>query len=661
MPTESELQDQLQAAEQWLARVCRVKRLRRLIQEEYPEEYRPDERAWGDRDDDVIRASIGAAKRLWFMAYVGRSDITSEDPAEMIFQYGPPHIRMAVDMWMAENKAFFYYGKLHSYRRPVKYEDVNYNIEYRKARAASNYKGVLFILPPRHGKTAFLRHWYAMHFNAQPQLQTAYVHSRDAEASKFVAYVAALYRTDNSAGRRNLSFTPGLRLSAKDNNRSRMRIHCDEPPSNPTLLASGIGAGAQGNNLDKFIADDVVSAKDQESETERELTKSRLSGTWMTRVQGRDGGFRVVAGYPWHQDDAVWDMLERAEEAERTSGRRGMRMRICKMAVGGPEENFRSIWPSMYDAHWLKDKYHEVGAATFAAQYQMRPLTDDMKIVKKVRLYDPKPLIDPEQHDRFVENCQIHMSVDPSFTNTTTSDEAGVVILGVGDVEDRTISENGATHIRRRTTIRVLGVTEMKSTQSEMTDHILQQASVMPIHALHVETTGGGGALVQMLEDAGVTDNVITHTTGNRNKEQRLRNVAMLLEDGAAGLRARVEFLGVRDEDTVNENGVRIPGELRVDPRMKRLIDYVENFKISSGHHSLDALTQAIKSIGEEYGFGQQASVTVQASRSLRFQGGEAQNRMRAHLKAQMAAHKMPSDRVMRPDEFRGFLGGGGI
>ena len=181
----------------------------------------------------------------------------------------------------------------------------------------------------------------------------------------------------------------------------------------------------------------------------------------------------------------------------------------------------------------------------------------------------------------------------------------------------------------------------------------------MPIHALHVETTGGGGALVQMLEDAGITSNVIAHTTGGKNKEVRLRRVAMLLEDGSPGIRARVEFPGKRDDDTYGENGMRKPGELRPDKVAKKLIDYVENFRVSSGYHSLDALTQAVAYIGAEHGFSGGTEISDQAKHAVK--GLHQLGRMRAHLREMNRQHTMPADRVLPRSDFGSMLGGRGV
>lgn len=654
-------EERLATLESWLHRIRRVRRLRRLATERLPEDFRA-KRGVEHRIARMRDFAIEASRNLRYQAFVGRSDLKSENPVERIFQYGPPHYKMACDWYIARRKAFFFHGNLCLHEDgKTSHPSAHWGVCYNKARLLADYAGVLMVYPPRHSKTTFLRHAMALEFCEDPRMQSAYVHARDNEASKFLRYVSDLFKKDNASGRRNMSLFPGLKLAPRDNNATRLRLDSDDPPSNPTMIASGIGASAQGNNLDLLATDDVVSDRDQRSPTEREITKSRLRGTWFTRVQGKGGGFIVSCGYPWHQDDAMWGMMESAEEAKRTMGQRGIKMLVSKMAVGGPDEGFRSIWPAMYDKTRLRAIYERIGPATFAAQYQMKPLTDDMKIVKSIRLYDPKPLYDEDQHVRFVEECDIHLSIDPSFTNTATSDFAGVVTLGVGEVmEQMVVSDTGERRGTSRLTVRVLDAVEMKSTTSEMIDYIMKVAAQRRVDVLHIETAGAGVALVQALEEAGVTKNVVTHTTGTRSKEVRLRNVAMLLEDGSPGIRARVEFLGRREEDRVSEQGQKVPGDLLVDPSMRKIIDYVENFKISSGYHTLDALTQALRYIGEHYGFGSGSAISMQARMSPRMHM-DLNSRIARHLKSQLRESKMPASSVLPQEDFRSLLGGGGV
>jgi len=660
--SESLDQDQRRLAilEGWLERIRRVRKLRRWAVEPIPDEFRPVYSA--SLRDKAMLFAIECSRTLRYAAWTGRSDVKSDDPTDKILQYGKPHYKMACDWYIARQKAFFFYGNVFFHRDgKSRHRSVQWSVCYNKARLSADYAGVLLIYPPRHSKTTFLRHAMALEFCEDPRMQSAYVHARDKEASKFLQYVSDLFRRDNAAGRRNLAMFPDLKLANRDNNATRFRLDSEDPPSNPTMISSGIGASAQGNNFDLLATDDVVSSNDQDSQAHRQLTKSRLRGTWFTRVQGKSGGFVVCAGYPWHQDDAMWEMMKSADEAKRTFGRRGIKMLESKMAVGGPKQGFTPIWPQMYDKVRLKAIYERIGPATYNAQYMMEPLSEDMKIVKKVRLYDPKPMRDPDQHVRFVENCDIHLSIDPSFTNTATSDFAGVVTLGVGEVlEELVVSDTGERRASSRVAVRVLDVVEMKSTTSEMIDYILEVSRSRNIDVLHIESAGGGIALVQALEDAGISNQVVTHSTGNKNKEVRLRNVAMLLEDGAPGLRAKVEFLGRREDDKTDEHGRRIEGELLLDPSMKKLVDYVENFKIASGYHSLDALTQAVRHIGEHYGFGRGAAISLQAQMSPRVHM-TLESRISRHLREQTRQSKMPVDSVIPSDQFRSMLGNGGI
>jgi hypothetical protein len=587
----------------WVDRVRRVIRMRNMGSKEIPEEMKTADkvRIW------ALRASYS----LRFQIYVGRSDISDSSGSPAVFQVGYPHAKMATDVWLAENKI-----KVMRDRLLFPGDKVPGYEEY-KAFGGVPYAGALVMYPPRHGKTAFECHWAALRINRNNRTQGGYIHARREEAQKFVKYVSSLFSTGNSAGRRNLSLFPAT-LSKRDNNAHSIRLETDDPPSNPNLIGDSVMGSAQGNNLDWLIVDDIVSSKDQESPTDRERTKRRVKQTWMTRFQGNNG-FYIVSGYPWHHSDAIWEFKMDAERAIATNNREGVSLMISMMPVGGPKTKFFSIWPEMYSAKKLRSMYQNNirDASVWAANYELNPMTDELRIVKRLRLYDPAPKHDPQQHERFVRTSEVHISVDPAFTNTATSDYAGIVKVAFGTLMDTVVGDDDRTYTHAREVIRVLDVQETKATQTELAALVASQSMLGKIDYCHVETNTGGGAVVQMLESLhGISGSaVIEHKTGPRSKEIRLKRVAPMLEDGSDGLDAVVEFPGVWEMHN---------GDMRmvIDPKMRDIYNYIVNFKMSTGFHSLDAMTQLLGYLAPMVGFGEgkvsdQARSFAQTNRGL--------------------------------------------
>lgn len=566
-------------AKRWLDRLRRVLKMREMASQEVPACL---------RTNDLVRIwALKASYVLRFQCYVGRTGISDGSGVPGVFMIGYPHAKMATDIWLAENRAKVLTDRLLFPGDPVPGYEENRPFE------GVPYAGALVMYPPRHGKTEYEAHWAALRINRNKRTQGAYIHARTEEAAKFVKYVSSLFTPDNAAGRRNLSLFPA-KLSKRDNNSQSIRLETDDPPSNPNLIGDSVQASAQGNNLDWLIVDDVVSSKDQESPTERARTEKRLKQTWMTRFQGSNG-FYVVSGYPWHHDDAIWKFKQDAERSIKTKGREGVCLMMSMMPVGGPKNKFFSIWPEMYPPKRLREIYQNNirDASVWAANYELNPMTDELRIVKKLRLYDPES----EQHKRYLRTCEIHLSLDPAFTNTATSDFAGTVKAGLGMlIED--VEEDGQQWTRSREVIRVLDVRETKATQSELAASVASESMVTKIDYCHVEVNTGGGAVVQMLETVHGITGVIEHRTGPRNKEVRLRRVASMLEDSANGIDAVVEFPGVWEE----HNG---QNRLVIDPKMRDIYNYIVNFKMSSGFHSLDAMTQLLTYLAPFVGFGE--------------------------------------------------------
>ena len=85
---------------------------------------------------------------------------------------------------------------------------------------------------------------------------------------------------------------------------------------------------------------------------------------------------------------------------------------------------------------------------------------------------------------------------------------------------------------------------------------------------------------------------VVLHGTQNKGKAARLRAVSPMLEHSDPSIPAKVMFKGRYPEGEDGQPDKNAP--LQLHPDMKRLHDYIVNFAVMSGFHSLDAATQLI-------------------------------------------------------------------
>ncbi|MCA9307362.1 MAG: hypothetical protein KDA16_12570, partial [Phycisphaerales bacterium] len=213
------------AARAWTNRLRRLRTIRSWVRHERPEEYHQ----WGASK----RLAWDGTRVLRYQVYVGRADAADSGAggSGYIFQFGRPHVKMAIDLYRAWRKiAITADGVL----RPG-------DIMPSSGRAFPGipYQGCMELYPPRHGKSAFLRHVVGLTMGTNPRLQGAYVHARRDEASRFIKYVSDFFDPDTGAGARHLSLFP-QELASYDNNATKIRLSIPEPTSNPTFLGAGV-------------------------------------------------------------------------------------------------------------------------------------------------------------------------------------------------------------------------------------------------------------------------------------------------------------------------------------------------------------------------------------------------------------------------------------
>jgi hypothetical protein len=566
-----------------------------------------------DRKSRVISESTHT---LRYQLYAGRPDITAEDGQIMTYKFGQIHVRMSMRLWLMRQ------GAMLSPRGGIVLmgEQLPGHAPGRMMAAKIKYDSFLGMLPPRHGKTDWVIHDAALNINKNPRIQMAVLHDKEGEASKVLRATQNLFDLDTSQGRRNAKLYPGMRLADYDNNKTMLRVFCEDPPRNPNFMAAGVWGSGQGNNLDIIYGDDLVPQSDMVEHNRRMQRRTRFAGTWLTRLQGPDAHV-VLTGYPRHHEDLMWVYYTNAESYRKTKGREGANIMAVRIPVGGPntDPKFKSIWPEMYPSSELRRRFmRQNDAPLWAANFMLRPLTDDQKIVKRVRYFN-KDSMDTE---RFLKNATYHLSVDPAAKGDGSGDEAGLVVVAVGDTLRIEQTEMGEL-IHEEKMMYVVYAKEFPATQTELTEHMVAMSSKFPIDTAHVEVvTGLGRAIKEALETYYQIDRVVP---------------------------AKVAFLGQYKEDDDGNPIVEAP--LVGVPEMRQLVSYVENFAVESGFHTLDALTQVIKWCVDQ---GDLAIHQGEFSRQVAVSGMQDKLRQRKLKRLQSAAQSIREERQAAEYSFFG-------
>ena len=568
------------AAKQWVDRVRRVREVARRAR---------------DRCDfeapEAVRRKQAMAHLLRFHVYTARSGRSeSSSPAESVFTVGMIHAKVAASMYMARGgykltpEGITCPGDMYDERGT------------RVVAHSQHWAGIGVMLPPRHGKTALSISDMAMTVNEYNRIQMAVVHDNETEAERILSDVKKYFRTDTDTGRRNYRLFP-YEMAAYDNDKSSLRLKQRDPPKNPNLLAASVWSSRLGGDLHRCYGDDIVPASDKREPTRRTARFHAYHTTWGSRDMGANAYFTLL-GYPHHHHDLMYQTYNEARKWADSRGREGVPWIFVRIPVGGPKATdtmpaFKPILPELYPEKWLRAKYRSSqDRFTWAANYQLDPMPDDMRIVDKLGFYEAGS----SASERALDRGEHHLSIDPTSTDRSTSDKVGMVQACVTDLE----YQSGDGEMARRRVVMLTGEDEFLSTQPALVEKIMEMSDSRSMsrsfNYTHIETQGIGQPLVDFMESQYGFDNVIQHTTPGSlgKKEARFRAFAGLLDNSdPENSPAKVLLPGRRP---VDENGDPIPNApLEPLSGWDRIANYILNFKSETGFHSLDALIQLIR------------------------------------------------------------------
>lgn len=542
--------------------------------------------------------AIEAARPLLFMLYVGRSD-TSDLGADgtSVFRIARHHARMCVAYWLARNG-------VHIHKEGFQFE-------------AFPYEGLVLVLPPRHGKTALGMHILGLEICDHPQLQTIFLHNSSDLAEKSCQQVSKMFDITTETGRRRAAIFGHMPLSKRDNNASSMRLAAADKNRDPTISANGVGDKRSGANADFLFIDDPVDQEQAKSDAERIATINRINGTWLARRQGYKS-FVLWLSTLWHDDDATGRIIRQSYDGD-------AKFKVVLMGAGGPEEHFRPVWPdSPYGSEFLRSAFKRMGPREYMTIYGCRPSQGEAALVKKIALYPTHlPNGSPTQeHADFLKGAFRWVSIDPAATASKTSDRAGILYCGVGQLETRDTDSNGNSRTEHRKRLRILQASNTRATPGQVVEKIAGLALNSRVDSILIETVG---AFSMLADDIRRTLGVKVETFrpgGGRSKEVRLKDCHLMIDASQreAGINPVVEFPGVwskRGAGCTDHNGsdLVIEGEralckvcgkevdyLRPADGVKWLVDEILRFGSHPTDDGVDALTQLCILLRADFG-----------------------------------------------------------
>lgn len=625
-------QERLRLGKQWLNLLHRLSRLRRLVKNKVPQ--------MGDRWEWQRDKSWDAAYEAswpWRVAiYVYRSDLEneSEKPESQVLRMARHHAIICTDVWGARygvgfRKATRDKSEIDNHPELFVSGDPRARVDILVTKRPV-YRGVVVICPPGHGKSTFGQGWLLTEMISNPRMQGFMVHAVEPEAKKNFAHIKAAFDVGTVIGRRCVSLFD-LRLDRKVSNKDdSMRLMLRERTRDPQLRAKGVRSGVGGSNCLIQWWDDPVEQEEAKQSDAREATHKKLAGEYLSR-QRSGNTFVLVTATLWHHDDAVARLV-------RDIRLRKIKWELSLQSVGGPRSTppFKPLWPEEYPAAKLKQRYGEMNDPQgWSAQYMANPKPEELRIVKRIALYDPRQ----PTHAGFLSRSQFHLSLDPSATSKDSvkrhTDKSGLVYAAVGDV----MIEREGGGVEATTRIRIIDAKEFYASPLESVDAIAEYAKDNRVDMVHYEQIGTIGTTIGDLicNRYGLSSSqVIGHKFGNKSKEIRLRACAAMLDDstrdqGLPG--AVVEFPCVwvnKEGDEVDPMKIEPGDEARpvIDPRLSWFEQQVVNFGAVSGDHALDACTQLCLHLRGEVDVGAGGIVTQAINYEPTTQAGTWRRRM---------------------------------
>lgn len=540
----------------WISSLARIKAMQDLCREEIPRAVLS-----AGLDDE----QVDAWRLIWplrFMVYCWRSDL-NQSGGRTVLPDTPDHIVEACLVTELAQRA----------------RDEGHDV-----------KGALVTIPPRHGKTSFMRARRSLRICKNPWGAFGVVHANDEIAADRVAGVKEWFDDDTPTGKRRAALFPRVRMHVRKSKAKDALfvtldgvLSCGEKEGN--YRGHGVHAAVQGITLHEIDFDDPVDEKERRERGSRERTNAAFHQTWLSRLTGKSSFFTLISTC-WHPDDVTGGLTKMARSG-------AMTVALCNLPCGGAPD-FKALWPGAgYDSRFLRGRFRTLGPPVYSCIYQNNPDDVTGRKISRLCYYPSRMWSDPSLRDerwtRFFEDPQTRysLSLDPAGSSNANSNRAGMIYSAFGRL-DR-VRPDGI-HVRVPTLV-FLQCWSLTLSQHGLADEVLAFYGTpgTRVDMVLVETTSGFHATSEELVRRGIPPSKVTSVTpGQGTKVSRLMRYALYIESGD------VMFPG---EDTADEQGTPT---LSYGADWERTVDQLLLAGMSDDDEMIDVIRQQIGEVAHE-------------------------------------------------------------
>ncbi len=288
----------------------------------------------------------------------------------------------------------------------------NIIIEKLEALERGEIKKVMFLMPPRHGKSEI----------CSKQFPAWYIGRNPTKEIITSSYSSGL-AVDFGRKSRNLvnseDFTnvfEGVKLA--EDSKSVGKWHTNQEGS---YIAVGVGGAITGKGADVLIIDDPIkNREDADSSILRNNIWEWYRSTALTRLS--PNGAIILIQTRWHDDDLAGRLLE-SEKKEWVV--------VDFPAIANEDEKFRkqgeALWENQYSLEKLLEIKNSIGSYNWSSLYQQNPIDEETQEFKK-KYFHKRTL-----KDLAALNTRNFLTIDTAVSQAASGDWTGIVRNYVDD------------------------------------------------------------------------------------------------------------------------------------------------------------------------------------------------------------------------------------
>jgi len=256
--------------------------------------------------------------------------------------------------------------------------------EYRPARhldliaakltdlALGEFNKVMFLLPPRHGKSMTVTESFPSYFIGKDP-------SRRVIAVSYSGFLAQRYGRLNRQKVEDFGAELfGIKVSKEQHASVNWGLRA---PARGGMISAGVGSGVTGEGADLLIIDDPIKNRaEADSVAYRERIWNEWQSTLIPRLQ--PGGAVILIQTRWHEDDLAGRLLATEPDEWQVFNLPAQCDEPDNDLLGRQQGEY--LWPAYgFDQEWGAKRQKEVGTRAWNALYQQRPAPSTGAILKR--------------------------------------------------------------------------------------------------------------------------------------------------------------------------------------------------------------------------------------------------------------------------------------